>query len=398
MTTYRYRLGDLTETEVIVLEAALCRYIKVSGRAGAQGKPPFGLHSEVAMGLISKLTHSGIMTSTSSYCWPNESKDPNQELIDPAGQALFLEMRAAGMLLGLACGDAVGAPVEFKRRGTFPLITDMRSGGKFRLHAGEWTDDTSMALCLADSLLACQGSNPEDQMMRYRRWVDTGYRSCRPHPIGIGKTILKSLVHFQRTGEVFAGSTEPKAAGNGALMRLAPVVLYYCYDRLEALKQCVISTRTTHGADECIAASILFGSLLFDALHGKEPATDGLLVPDLDELIGEVPERIAAINRGDWRTKHRDDIVGSGYVVESLEAALWCFYHTNSFETAILMAVNLGDDADTTAAICGQLAGAVYMDSGMPKHWLKRLALSEEIESLALQLIDHEVHAQSEDT
>lgn len=131
--------------------------------------------------------------------------------------------RSEGCFLGLACGDAVGATVEFVPRGRFAPLTDMVGGGKFRLAPGEWTDDTSMALCLADSLLACNGFDPADQMARYWRWGEEGYRSVRPHPIGMGKNVVQAMRRWRKTGEPYCGSPDPKTSGNGCLMRLAPV-------------------------------------------------------------------------------------------------------------------------------------------------------------------------------
>lgn len=297
---------------------------------------------------------------------------------------LTMQDRAQGMLLGLACGDAVGAAVEFKPRGSFAPVTDMIGGGKFRLAPGEWTDDTSMALCLADSLITCQGFDAADQMARYKRWIDTGYRSCKPHPIGIGKTVLQSLMHFHRTGEVFAGSTDPRSAGNGALMRLAPIPLFFAHDLDKTRHFAIESTRTTHGALECIAASELFAELLHHALHGR-------LGHEAAQYVmprGHWPKSIQALAQGDYRLKSYEEIRGSGYVVESLEAALWCWDTASSFEEAILLAVNLGDDADTTAAICGQLAGASFGISGIPYQWLTSLRYSDDLTNIAAALIN----------
>lgn len=290
--------------------------------------------------------------------------------------------RACGMLLGLACGDAVGAAVEFRPRGSFPPVTNMTGGGKFRVAPGEWTDDTSMALCLADSLLACQGFDAADQMARYKRWVDTGYRSCKAHPIGIGKTVLQALMRYQRTGEAFSGSSDPRSAGNGALMRLAPIPLFYANDIALTRQFAIESTRTTHAAPECLAASELFAELLHHALHDKmKPGQPLPITPK-----AAWPERIQALAAGSFRCKSYEELRGSGYVVESLEAALWCWDHADNYKSAILLAVNLGDDADTTAAICGQLAGATHGMSNIPAEWLDILVGHEEMRVLAEQL------------
>ena len=293
--------------------------------------------------------------------------------------------RFRGCLIGLAVGDAVGTTVEFKQRGTFPLVTDMTGGGPFKLKPGQWTDDTSMALCLATSLLESQGFDAQDQMLRYCRWHDEGYLSSNGRCFDIGNTVSNALFRFQQTGAPFSGSTHAKSAGNGCLMRLAPVPMFFYPNRDVTIHMSGESARTTHGATECIEASQLFGAMLFKALSGTNKAD----ILSTDSFTDFKSQSIAAIASGDYRHKHIKDIRGSGYVVESLEAALWCFHHTHTFEEAILESVNLGDDADTTAAICGQIAGAYYGYSGIPEHWKERLAMINEIRILAdrLQLI-----------
>lgn len=291
--------------------------------------------------------------------------------------------RSLGCLLGLACGDAVGTTVEFQGRGTFPPVTDMVGGGPFGLAPGEWTDDTSMALCLAQSLLACGGFDPSDQMDRYVAWWQRGHLSSTGTCFDIGNTVAAALTRFLRTGEPFAGSVDPRTAGNGSLMRLAPVVLYFRPDHDAVVRFAVESSRTTHGAPEALECCALFGSLLDAALDGLSK----------NEVLGacSVPlreHRVAALAKGAYRDKPSDEIRGSGYCVESLEAALWCFAQTETFEDAVLAAANLGDDADTTAALVGQLAGAHYGVGELPRHWLDRLCLRDLIEQTANELHD----------
>ena len=290
--------------------------------------------------------------------------------------------RFRGCLLGLAAGDAVGTTVEFRPRGSFAPLTDMVGGGPFHLQAGQWTDDTSMALCLATSLVECNGFDAADQMARYCRWRDEGYLSSNGRCVDIGATVANALARYQRTGNPMAGSTDPYSAGNGSIMRLAPTPLYYFADP-EAMEQYAAeSSRTTHAAVECLDACRLFGRMIYRALQGA--SKEDLLLADRMNFTGA--EKIEAIARGEYLTKGEDAIRGSGYVVQSLEAALWCFHHTDSFEQAILAAANLGDDADTTAAVCGQVAGAHYGVSCIPARWLERLAMRAEIERLAVQL------------
>ena len=307
--------------------------------------------------------------------------------------------RFRGCLLGLAAGDAVGVTAEFKERGSFPAVADMVGGGPFNLAPGQWTDDTSMALCLAESLLAKNGFDADDQMRRYLRWRDKGYLSSTGDCFDIGNTVTAALTRYRETGDPFSGSTDPRSAGNGSIMRLAPVPIFYYPDREATLRYAVESSRTTHGAAECLDACRLLAEIIFRALEGKSQAE--ILAPDktnsIDtaDPISEIPnsnissystDSITAIARGDYRNKSAAEIKGSGYVVESLEAALWCFGHTGSFEGAILAAANLGDDADTTAAICGQVAGAFYGESGIPRRWLEKLTMRDYITTVADQL------------
>jgi ADP-ribosyl-[dinitrogen reductase] hydrolase len=290
--------------------------------------------------------------------------------------------RFRGCLLGLAVGDAVGTTLEFRPKGSFAPIKDMAGGGPFGLKAGEWTDDTSMALCLATSLVECDGFDPVDQMDRYCDWADNGYLSSTGRCFDIGNTVASALRAYKATGEGFSGSTDPWSAGNGSIMRLAPVPMFYFPDTAAILRWSAESSRTTHGATECIEACRVFGEILFRALSGL-PKEDVLFSPHSVPISSE---RIAEIAAGGYRRKVEGEIRGTGYVVQSLEAALWSFFQSDSFEEAILCAANLGEDADTTAAVCGQVAGAFYGEPGMPPRWLERLAMREEITELAGRL------------
>lgn len=291
--------------------------------------------------------------------------------------------RFRGALIGLAVGDALGTTVEFRPRGSFEPVTDMLGGGPFQLLPGQWTDDTSMALCLAASLAECGGFNPGDQMARYVRWYREGYMSATGICFDIGNATRDALTRFERRGDPYAGSTNPNAAGNGCLMRLAPVPMAFFGDIDRAGDYSAESARTTHGALECVEASRLFGRMLHRALAGDDKAA--ILSGDA-ELPFAAPT-IARLARSAYADKARSAISGSGYVVQSLEAALWCFQHTGSYAEAVLMAVNLGDDADTTAAICGQLAGAFYGLSAIPAPWRERLSHFSLLQELADALL-----------
>ncbi|HSM25841.1 MAG TPA: ADP-ribosylglycohydrolase family protein [Anaerolineaceae bacterium] len=290
--------------------------------------------------------------------------------------------RFRGCLLGLAVGDAVGVSVEFQARGTFEPVSDITGGGAYGLPAGAWTDDTSMALCLATSLLEKNGFDAQDQMEKYWRWYQEGYMSSIGRCFDIGNTTRIALEEFHITGNPFSGRVDPFSAGNGSIMRLAPIVMMYYPDLEAILHYAPKSSRTTHAAMECLEACQLLAGIIYRALEGKGKAE--VLIEK--EMVPLTSEPLKEISLGDYFEKAENQIQGTGYVVQSLEAALWCFWTTESYQDAILKAANLGDDADTTAAVCGQVAGAFYGASSIPNHWLEKLLMREEIEDLAEKL------------
>ena len=299
--------------------------------------------------------------------------------------------------MGLAVGDALGAPVEGLPPWLFTPVRGMLPGGFHNIKAGQWTDDTSMALCLAESLIECKGHdplhpyNPEDQLRRYVMWLDEGHFSSRGRAFGIGNTVYASLEKFKRRPEPYCGPTDSRTAGNGSLMRLAPVPLYFWRQPEMAMDLSGDSSRTTHGAQAAVDACRYFGGLIVGAVMGA--SKEKLLCPCYSPADGYYEEKplspeVDAVASGSFREKESGQIRASAYVVESLEAALWAFYNSDTFSEAVLMAVNLGHDSDTTAAICGQLAGAYYGVGAIPEEWLDVLAMREVIEALADRLYE----------
>jgi ADP-ribosyl-[dinitrogen reductase] hydrolase len=259
----------------------------------------------------------------------------------------------------------------------------MCGGGPFELAAGAWTDDTSMALCLAESLVIRSGFDARDQMTRYVNWWKWGYLSSTGNCFDIGMTVRAALQRFLDNGDPFAGSPDPLLAGNGSLMRLAPIPLFYYADARSVVRYSGESSRTTHGCSEAIECCQLFGLFIHNALAGrdKKAVLNAAGLP-LNEA------KVIAIAGGTFCSKSRDEVRGTGYCVDSLEAALWCFNSTSNFEAAVLEAVNLGDDADTTGAIVGQIAGAYYGVDGIPGHWIEKIRMRSDIERLALSLLE----------
>jgi len=296
--------------------------------------------------------------------------------------------RFRGALLGLAVGDCLGVPLEFTQPGE-RTVRAMEGGGPFGLTIGEWTDDTSMALCLAESLTEKSDFDALDQMQRYCRWWNSGHLSSTGRCFDIGTTTAAALRRFEHTGDPFAGSTEATAAGNGSLMRLAPIPVYYFGREDDAIARAAESSRTTHGAAVAIDACRYFAALITGALQGADK--DALLSPRYSPTPGywnaaPLHPAIAAIADGSFKAKEPPAIRAAGYVADSLEAALWAFHRSSDFREGCLLAANLGDDADTVAAIFGQIAGAYYGESGIPVAWRERLTKKPVLDYLAEQL------------
>jgi len=291
----------------------------------------------------------------------------------------------SGAMLGLAVGDALGTTLEFAAPGSFEPLTDMVGGGPFDLPAGAWTDDTSMALCLADSLIERRAFDPVDQLERYVRWWRDGHNSSIGRCFDIGGSTFRALNRFEQTGEPFPGDADPNGAGNAPLMRLAPIPLLWAFWPHRATQNAIFSARTTHGDPRAADAARVLCLMMITALFSRDKDEVFMVAEALADREGEgaLHPEVAAVAAGSFREKEPPEIVGSGFIVESLEAALWALHSTSSWEEGALAAVNLGNDADTTGAIYGQLAGAIYGVDAMPTRWLDRLVMRDEIEARA---------------
>ena len=291
----------------------------------------------------------------------------------------------------MATADALGAPLEGRPPRSFPPVDDMSRGGFHGIEPGQWTDDTSMALCLAESLVERCGFDPVDQLERYVRWFREGYLSSTGECFGIGNTTMEALLRFEETGEPYCGPTNPNRAGNGSIMRLAPVPLFFAERPQEAIERSAESSRTTHGAREAVDGCRYLGALLVSAVSGagKEELLSERYCPVAGYWEGHpLAPGIDEVASGSFKRKEPPEIRGTGYVVRSLEAALWAFYRSDSFDEGCLLAVNLGEDADTTGAVYGQLAGAFYGEDAIPASWRAKLSCLRLIEDLAEKLFD----------
>lgn len=246
-----------------------------------------------------------------------------------------------------------------------------------------------MAMCLAESLIERHGFDAVDAMSRWARWYKDGHWSCTGKCFDVGVATSAALRRYAQTGKPFVGA--PTAGGNGCIMRLAPVPLFFAQAPAQAIEVAAESARTTHGAPEALDAARYFAALIVGAVQGR--SKDELLGALFDPTPGgdywlkhPLHPKIAEIAYGSFRRKQPPAIRGGGYVVACLEAALWAFSRGTDYRDVVLLAANLGDDADTTAAVAGQLAGAYYGAGGIPAEWRAKLALRQEIEGLAERL------------
>ncbi|WP_432762096.1 ADP-ribosylglycohydrolase family protein [Seohaeicola sp. SP36] len=351
------------------------------GRAGtiaARLMVELGVAPAEAVKAVRSVRPGAIETSAQLDYVMAQQAVPEQE---PATSADAIRDRAIGALLGLAVGDAVGTTLEFKPRDTYPQLQDMVGGGPFGLKPGQWTDDTAMALALADSLQQNPDIDETDLMQRFVDWYQTGTYSCTGQCFDIGITTRQALARWQKTGDPFAGATDPMSAGNGSLMRLAPVAIRHFETRSVLRDVAARQSRTTHAAPEAVDACVAYAEVLADAIAGAKRSE---VLRSREEAFAG---KIKPIMAGSWRGQAREDIRASGYVAHSLEASLWSVARTGDYRGAVLLAANLGEDADTTGAIAGQLAGALYGEAGIPAAWREKLAWGSRLTQAASSLL-----------
>lgn len=261
----------------------------------------------------------------------------------------------AGAFVGLAIGDALGAPVEFADRGTFEPVTSYRSGGRFNLPAGAWTDDTAMALCLAQSLIEQKTLDNKDLLNKFCDWAENGTNTSTGVAVGIGQNTLRVLGDFRRNGYLEALPFGTKNDGNGSLMRLAPVACFAKDNVEEALALASVQSRATHASRHAEQCCQILSELLCHLINGKP------LMWAMEQANNKLRNHeISMMMCRNIVEESECDIQSGGYVIDTLHAALWSTLTTDNFKSAVLRACNLGDDADTTAAVAGQIAGAMY--------------------------------------
>jgi ADP-ribosyl-[dinitrogen reductase] hydrolase len=297
-------------------------------------------------------------------------------------------------LFGVAVGDALGVPHEFSRPEDLREnpVTDMVGYGTYDLPPGTWSDDSSLTFCLAESL--CNGFNTDHMGELFVRWY---YQDCwtatgEVFDIGIGtRNALYKIKNGIKTE--LAGGNDEKDNGNGSLMRILPLVFAIkdlpIEERFERTRQV---SAVTHGHIRAVMACFYYLEFAKQLIAGKSKFEIynnlQLLMPSFFEKMGIVDSEIAHFDRllkANITDLPFTEIRSGGYVIETIEACIWCLLTTDIYKDAVLKAVNLGHDTDTTAAVTGGLAGLLYGFDGIPKEWVEKLARVEEIKGLALE-------------
>jgi ADP-ribosyl-[dinitrogen reductase] hydrolase len=309
-----------------------------------------------------------------------------------------------GCLVGLAVGDAYGTTWEFLPRNKMPSIMpdSIVGGGPFRLNPGDWTDDTSMALCLAESLVEF-GWAPHDQMYRYTKWWQQGYNSITGECFDIGHATRTALGWYNMTeGKEFSNDTQ--AAGNGVLMRLAAIPMILAGNSKSVIASCAEQSRMTHPSSQSIECSMIMGSIINNILSGEREKDRVVRFYLLDEEAKkEYQEQydkygchhngsIESIKNVEYINSDGSDMSGSGYCVDTLRSALWAFMTTDNFRDGLKKVVSLGEDTDTTGAVYGQIAGAYYGLSQIP--WVNNITWIDKIKDLAEKLYEQNIEAE----
>ncbi|KAL4919077.1 ADP-ribosylation/Crystallin J1 [Aspergillus aurantiobrunneus] len=319
-------------------------------------------------------------------------------------EALMIKSRIKGSVFGVAVVDALGGPVEFQPRGSFDPVTDFQHNTNFDVPPGTWTDDTSMTLCLAKALIDSKGTFVAQAAIRnYIKWHDAGYLSATDDCFDVGAGTTKALTiwqrYFDRSPDIQrddpAGHEGGQPAidkalkrenycGNGSLMRVSPIGLVFFCDIDEALQNAAASSDATHPYPTCAECCVIYTKLIVRALNGANKEDLAREVAATTFKDKKLKERLSRYTRlQDWEATNGNGINSSGYVISTLEAALWSFFSTSTFESGALRAVNLGWDADTVGAVYGGLAGAFYGLEAIPSNWVGRLQKREVVEEIA---------------
>ncbi|AZK48549.1 ADP-ribosylglycohydrolase family protein [Paenibacillus lentus] len=302
---------------------------------------------------------------------------------------LAVKKRVLPTLYGAVIGDMLGVPVEFQKRGTFQ-ISDVTGYGTYNQPPGTWSDDTSLTLCLIENII--EKSDEEGLMRKFVQYRDRGNWTPHNQMFDIGRTTSEAITKYKLgSAPSECGGTQQYDNGNGALMRIAPLVfiLFNNFNFMEKVHTIKKYTEITHAHPRSIVGSIIYIEFLIRLYYNNSPEESRWEIKKLfdenfedEHIYRKELQHYSRIFDENFFLLPPDEIFSSGYVVHTLEAALWCLGSTNSYREAVLKAVNLGEDTDTVAAITGALAGMNYKMEGIPEEWLAKIARKENIDEL----------------
>jgi ADP-ribosyl-[dinitrogen reductase] hydrolase len=301
-----------------------------------------------------------------------------------------------GLIIGSLVGDALGVPVEFLCREELigNPVTDMLAFGTHNQPKGTWSDDGSLMLISLETLL--NKEPPVEALRKFVRWVDEGYWTPHGRCFDIGNTTSEAIAGFIQHGKPHAPSS-PRSNGNGALMRIAPVVLFVdnVHDKVEDVYEvCKEWSALTHGHETsafcCLFYTVMLGVALGTS-KGRPARNDKWILADAYKFACSLtkkfaPEECARLVSGNLGNLPENEIMSSGYVVHTLEASTWAALNSDGYREGVLKAVNLGEDTDTTGCVCGGLLGAAYGRSSIPAEWVQSLARLQDIENLIAKI------------
>jgi ADP-ribosylglycohydrolase len=307
---------------------------------------------------------------------------------DVLDAARTLRERFQGALVGMAVGDALAAHTQFRKPGTFAPVGDLLGGGPFDLPRGAWTDDTAMALLLAESLLERNGFDPHDQVQRYVRWQKEGHGSATGQCVGITANVAKALATAQYRRQPFAGSHDPEQLEKDSLSRVGPVVMFHFSDLPTAVAKAAEAARITAQAPAVLDCMRLLAAMIHLALSGRDKPA--ILRPSRESWVtSSTRPEVLAVFEGSYIVRQPPEITGGGNIVQALEAALWAFQRSDSFREGALLAANLGRDSDVVTATYGALAGAFHGVSAIPGIWRNSLMRQDLVTDTADRLLTH---------
>jgi ADP-ribosylglycohydrolase len=287
-------------------------------------------------------------------------------------------------------GDALAAHTQFRKPGSFAPVGDLLGGGPFDLPRGAWTDDTAMALLLAESLIERDGFDAHDQVQRYARWQREGHGSSTGQCVGISASVARALATAQYKRQPFAGSHDPEQLDKEPLSRVAPVVMFFFADAATAVARAAESARITAQAPLVLDCVRLLAAVLHQALSGREKAA--VLKPPRELWVGaNTRAEVLGLYEGSYARRDPADITGGGHIVQALEAALWAFHRTANFREGALACANLGRDSDVATAVYGAIAGAHHGVSAIPGIWRNSLMKQEVLIDSADRLLTHAI-------